>query len=531
MNATQLISNLNSSIRSMKSDVDVNVNAVDDSTDSIQKTTDKILASVKQFRKDLIEGEEPQIARENILRINKILNAKYSNYKAIRRTVIGVVRDFDINLVRNTTIQDLSEELWMNTSDYWLSYALIAITAWVNDNAGIANNALMESGKRDAIKTSLFFCLMNLRFNRIEAAKQWFFEYIRTLDPNMLQQETAVVLQAFLNGIFGKSAEMEEQLTLQIDQWINIISNDVEQANALIDSYENYLKTMPTASSENYSNLRAYCSEYPEISKMFGNCSKFYTILDKVKEFGQLSDVPQTEENYKERVDEILIGLMSSYDEKESELKKQKQYYEFVIAQKGSIEAAKQQMEALEELESKNSSVGAKMVEWAVYDEKIDDNVKKFALRNTSEWFVRAVDKYELDVKKEMPAAYNLQIDTFKTTTNGNDLDTQEKYLNEFYSANKFKYKYINLVNIISFILLFIAIGICFVTPYAAIAVGVIAVFIVIRIATASKGFNKRKNKALDNLKKCMDELGQFNEYCKKAYEAKEDIVNEIKFI
>ena len=68
MNATQLISNLNSSIRSMKSDVDVNVNAVDDSTDSIQKTTDKILASVKQFRKDLIEGEEPQIARENILR-------------------------------------------------------------------------------------------------------------------------------------------------------------------------------------------------------------------------------------------------------------------------------------------------------------------------------------------------------------------------------------------------------------------------------------------------------------------------------
>ena len=229
--AQQAINNLDQTINSFKSRVDVKVSDVSISTASIQATTDKIYENIERFKNDLMHGEESQIAHENILRIDQIIKEQFSNYIAIRRTVMGVVRDFDINLVRNSTIQELSEELWITSSRYWLSYTLIAITAWVNNYPEVAKNALAESGRKDAIKTTLFFCLMNLRFGRMDAAKKWFYEYFKTLDPTTLQQETAILLQSFLNGIFGKDKELEQEIIRLINEWISII-NDHEQISS-----------------------------------------------------------------------------------------------------------------------------------------------------------------------------------------------------------------------------------------------------------------------------------------------------------
>lgn len=240
-NALQAINSLDQTINSFKSRVDVKVNNVNTSTASIQATTNKIYDNIEKFKTQMLHGEEKQIAHENILRIDQIIKEQFSNHIAIRRTVMGVVRDFDINLVRNSTIQELSEELWITSSRYWLSYALIAITAWVNDYPDVAKNALAESGRKDAIKTTLFFCLLNMRFGRVEAAKKWFYEYFKTLDPTMLQQETAVLLQSFLNGIFGKDKELEQEIIRLIDEWISIINDNEQISNELLDAYEKYI--------------------------------------------------------------------------------------------------------------------------------------------------------------------------------------------------------------------------------------------------------------------------------------------------
>mgnify|MGYP003293995419 CR=1 FL=1 len=78
--------------------------------------------------------------------------------------IVNWLKDFDINLVRNSTIQEISEELWITSSRYWLSYALLSITAWINNYEEVAKNALAECVRRDPVKATLFFCLFNLRF-------------------------------------------------------------------------------------------------------------------------------------------------------------------------------------------------------------------------------------------------------------------------------------------------------------------------------------------------------------------------------
>ena len=141
------VNNLNETIGSFKSRVDVKINSVNTSTANIRATTNKIYDSINKFKTDMVQNEQKQLAHENILRIDQILKEQFGDHEAIRRTVIGVVRDFDINLVRNSTIQEISEELWITSSRYWLSYALLAITAWVNDYPEVANNALAEGEK------------------------------------------------------------------------------------------------------------------------------------------------------------------------------------------------------------------------------------------------------------------------------------------------------------------------------------------------------------------------------------------------
>ena len=350
-NASQAINSLDQTINSFKSRVDVKVNDVNTSTASIQATTNKIYENIEKFKTDMLHGEEKQIAHENILRIDQIIKEQFSNHIAIRRTVMGVVRDFDINLVRNSTIQELSEELWITSSRYWLSYALIAITAWVNNYPDVAKNALAESGRKDAIKTTLFFCLMNLRFGRMDAAKKWFYEYFKTLDPTMLQQETAILLQSFLNGIFGKDKELEHEVIELIDEWITIINDNEEISNELLNGYETYIANLNAPVQFSYQSILQYCTNSGQLEKTYKDVSKFEMLLEFVKSLDVEAE-PQDDENYKSRIDAILINLISNYDAEELELKKQQEYYRCIVENNGVVEQAEAQYQAMEELQN-----------------------------------------------------------------------------------------------------------------------------------------------------------------------------------
>ena len=110
-NVNGALSYLNSSVETFGNNVDVHVRNVDASTRQIEATAANVLKNVEYFSEQMEKGEQKQIAHENIMRIDQIIKEQFGNYDAIRKTILGVVRDFDINLVRNSTIEELSEEL------------------------------------------------------------------------------------------------------------------------------------------------------------------------------------------------------------------------------------------------------------------------------------------------------------------------------------------------------------------------------------------------------------------------------------
>ena len=530
--AQQVINNLDQTINSFKSRVDVKVNDVSTSTANIQATTNRIYENIERFKNDLMHGEESQIAHENILRIDQIIKEQFSNHIAIRRTVMGVVRDFDINLVRNSTIQELSEELWITSSRYWLSYALIAITAWVNNYPDVAKNALAESGRKDAIKTTLFFCLMNLRFGRMDAAKKWFYEYFRTLDPTMLQQETAILLQSFLNGIFGKDKQLEQEVIELIDEWISIINENEKISSELIDAYETYINNLNAPVKFNYASILQFCVNASEVERSYRDVSKFELLLQFVKSLDVDAEL-QDDTNYKSRIDAILINLISNYDAEELELKKQQEYYRCIVENNGDVDRAEAQFQAMEDLENNQFNIGKQMMKWAIYDDSDQTNVqvRKFGFQNTKSWFKSAVGKFDAKLQKTVPTEYRLSIDTWDGVSNGNDHNDQVESLMNYFENNKFQNMFVNQPNILAAILFVASAGLAFVTLYSLIVTALAAAFLVFRGYQAVKAYPLRVDAAVNNLTATMNEIAEFKRYYESERSKKSEILNIAEFL
>lgn len=526
------VNQLNETIGSFKSKVDVKIDTVNTSTANIQAATDRIYDSISKFKQNMIQNEEKQLAHENILRIEQIMKEQFGDHETIRKTVMGVVRDFDINLVRNNTIQELSEELWVTSSRYWLSYALLAITAWINDYREVAANALSECVRRDPVKASLFFCLLNLRFDRNGAAKKWFFEYLKTLDPTVIRQESAVLLQAYLNGLFGTDKELEHEVNNVMKGWISQLDADKEISGELTQSYQKYIEYMPAPKECSYTALAQTCENYEAVKTSYANVSKYQKLIVDVDAMNvELEE--QTEANYKSRVDAILIQLISNYDQEELDLKNQQSYFNFVIENDGRIEAAQQQYREYQTVQNETFNIGKQMVRWAVYDDasQTDIHVKKFGLQNTREWFKQAVEGWGLKLQETLPLDFPLKIDTWTGVSNGEDQMEQIENMKEYYGNNKFQLMYVNTFNIAALIVLILSLGLAFVTPYSLIASVFALGFLAFRIVKANKEFPARVKQSTDRLNACMTELADFRQFYTENKEKKEILLSKVEYL
>lgn len=526
------VNNLNETIGSFKSKVDVKIESVNTSTASIKATTDKIYDSVSRFKENMVQNEEKQLAHENILRIDQILKEQFGDHEAVRKTVMGVVKDFDINLVRNESIQELSEELWITSSRYWLSYALMAITAWINDYKEVANNALSECFRRDPVKASLFFCLFNLRFGRNDVAKKWFFEYLKTVDPTKVQQESAVLLQAYLNGLFGTDKELEHDVNNVIKGWISELNAHQEIAEELTASYQKYIQLLPASKQCDYRTLSETCSNYEEIKQSYANVSKYEKLISEIEAM-DVDLEEQTEANYKSRVDAILMALISNYDQEELELKNQQQYFNFIIQNNGVVEAAEQQYQEYQAVQEESFNIGKQMVKWAVYDDADQTNVqvKKFGLQNTKEWFVSAIQNWALMLQETQPLDYPLTIDTWSSVSNGQDQNDQAENMKQYYNNNKFQLMYVNTSNIAAIIVLVLSIGLAFVTPYSLVATAVALGFLVFKVIKANKDYPARVNASLQLLNQSMTELADYRQFYTDSSEKKDVLLSKIEYL
>ncbi len=535
-NSAMLIRDLENTISNFKSNVDVKIDSVNTSTSKIRRVTDDIYANVNRFKTDMVQNEKVQIAHENILRIDQVIKEQYSDYDAIRRTVMGVVRDFDINLVRNSTIQELSESLWISSSRYWLSYVLIAISAWVNNYPDVARNAVSEACHRDRSKSALFFCLMNMRFGRIETAKRWFEVYLRAADPTVMSRETDIVLQAYLAGVFGRDAELENHVTRIIEGWLETLSGDEEIASEAVSIYRTAIENLAVDEAMELPCCTESCTVTGQLKAALNNSQKYAGWIG----FLNMLNVdlkPQNEDNYKERVDEVLLSLIESFDDDEQELKDQQEYFNCIIESRGESETAEQKYDAYLALRSDSFNVGKQMLKWVLYDDngQTDVYVRRFGFQNTKGWFKQAVGQFTEKLKASYPIEFPLCIDGWTSISTGSDSAEQQVSLEAYYKNNAFSFKYVNTWNIVALIVFIASTALAFVSfprlIYALVGTVAAAAFLVYRVISANKKYPQRMKQSKELLEGSLAELAESRRVFDENVAQKEKLLSLAEFL
>lgn len=529
MSTQQIIDTLNLTIGGFTSKVDAKVTSVNKASAEIRATADRTLGEINKFKTEMIENEQMQSAHENVIRIDQMMREQFSDHDVIRKTVMGVVKDFDINLVRNKTISELSEELWITSSRYWLSYTLIAISAWINDNKTLADNAISESYRTDQAKTALFFCLTNLRFDRTDVAREWLKVYFSTIVPENMQDETAVLLQSYINGVFGTDKALEDEVQSVIDEWIKQINLDDNISKELVDSYMGYISKINCTSTFEFTYLQKYCTNFNELPGPFVQAGKYDKMIAFIKSI-DVENIVQNASNYKKRIDSILLDLISNYDKEELELKNEQEYFNLVMENKGKVEIAQQQYDEMMKIKNAQQNVGQKFVEWALYSKDIDVHVRKFGVQNTRGWFLTALRDWSSEFEASFPTEYKIAIDNWSCVSNGEDQIEQTNSLKEYLEKNKFKIKYVNKFNIVLIVLTIIFAALCTaafilkigapIVPFVLLGVSCLwLIILIVRILIAGSRFKKKVNATLEKINGVFSELTM---YRKKYFENKD---------
>jgi len=421
-NAQSVINELNSVIGGFTSQVDSKIETIDQQTEITRRTATTALEKIQNFREQMIADEQMQSAHENILRLDQVIREKFESNIKVRKTVSGVVKDFDINLCRNSTIEELSEELWITSSRYWLSFALIAISAWVNDSKALAKNAINEAVRTNAIKSNLFFCLVNLRFGRMDTAKKWLTEYFKVVVPEELKDETAVLLQSYINGVFGTDKSLEYEVQSVVDDWVKSVNLDEELSAELVGDFEKYIEKMHVNQKISCPTLNKYCSNAMELCEPYIESFKYEQLIALVESL-DVESIVQNASNYKQRIDAIISDLITNYDEEEQDIKNQREYYQLIMDNKGNVEVAEAQYEERMRIRNQTQNIGRKLVEWAIYkgSDEIDIHVRKFAFQNAKEWFTTALENWSTGFEEKFPTTYPITIDDWSCESNGED--------------------------------------------------------------------------------------------------------------
>ena len=199
----------------------------------------------------------------------------------------------------------------------------------------------------------------------------------------------------------------------------------------------------------------------------------------------------------------------------------------------GNVDQAEDQYEQLQNLQSEHFNIGKQMMRLVIFDDSNTTNpqVRKFGFQNTKNWFIKAVNRWDVALQQAKPVNYQLQIDTWSGVSNGADQAEQTESMKNYFESNKFQNMFINTPNVALALLFILSAGMAFVTIYSLVVTVVAAGILGFRCYKAVKEYPQRVNAALASLNACMAELAEFNQYYMDKRQQKDALIGQVEFL
>lgn len=453
---------------------------------------------------------------------------KFSYYNKLRRITLGYVIGLDNAIISDETLRLEVEKAYLQNTDYWLAYAIMAVMLWAKNEKEAANRAMDKALSMDYFRSCVFFLLINLRFERNQPAKEWYLNYLEKVDMTKLGDEFQYLLQAYLNGLFGLDPAFESLVSENFKRLLEQAeATSVDFGDKFINGAEAYADAYLHHTEASFPTLREVCSEHNKLIELLSDAEK-HTIL--AAKYVELAEAPEElAEEQAQRVENVLYGLINGYDDDEWRVVKEQKRNEAIMEAKGDLKAAQENFDLMYAHLDEKKPLSDLMVTWTFSEDPTQTNntVKRFTISMMKERLYRGFEKFAARYRNEEPERCTIQIEDCKLVCNEAAPEEPHNKLNEHFSKSRMKHlfadKFIKIYGVVCLaaVLILIITAFTFNTESAfnisevmltvGVLAGVLGGFLLWRrIVDVGKILDEKKRLAFVKLQQALEELKQW---------------------
>ncbi len=446
------------------------INLVNSNVNAMEKVSSDVSVLQDEMKKSLLDNKKNTVllnARQSLMMLQNEYDKKYSHRDYIRRKVLGILQAGDMNTVKSSTMETIGEEALINNPDYWLAPALLALSAWYNNDKEKAQRGITEAIHRNAEMTSLLLCFIHLRANRINTATKWLNKYLDMQVPREIDSKISLIIDALTSGIFPY--KMQTLVVQKIDHWLEDLNNyneykDIYQKQ--LDFWNNYIKDVKVNIEDNrYTYFEEYVKDGKAKLSFISNLNNIESINDKFEEI--LNKNAVIEDNYIEKIDKIITRLIFSHDDNEEELRREMFKNQCLIDTYGDDTKATEIFQKKGEFVRNYNDLYSHLTRIAINDETVYNDSKKFAMSLLGFFITTAYQdilKYDNIVNEEKKEIVfdSMTLETLDGSNEKELLDIVYKDKETIYTDYVKAYPLISFINILSCVGIVIGIVLCF---------------------------------------------------------------------
>jgi hypothetical protein len=497
-------------------------------------TTNDVFEQLEELSNQYFIFKNLSTASKNVSQYYDEYYTRFSYYHDLRRITLGYVIGVDSNVINSEKLRKKVEKSYLENTDYWLAYCIASVMLWNSDEPEAAKRAVSKALRIDYYKSNLFFLIVNLRFNRIDAAMKWYHNYLDNSQLNQFGDEWQFLLQAYLSGAFGQDSDFNQKVAkLFKDLIFKIELHRADLSMRFVERAKDFANKFAHKTKENYPILKSVSSNYEDLIKSLSSAEKNQLLIEFFKKIKESDvdfnlDLPQ-------RIENVLYSLINTYDEEEMKIIRNIKYNEAVISAKGDISIALKKFDNEFESANQSSDIGDLIVNWAFSENpsQVDYSVQKFSISLMKEKIVKGFEAFVSEYQKNEKKKISIKIDEYSFECDENSYEeTSEKLAKEYEShkvSNILKDKFVALYSFLILGSIGIWIWMFFTFNSAFLTVSVIVFLLASfllwrRIAEVIKILADKKRRGMGLLKKAIDEIDLW----RKDYQKQNDISHSL---
>lgn len=530
---------LASNVDSMSQQVVPAVTSLSSHTSTVDENVQVVRDALADLTRRYFLFKNLSTASKNLTQCTDEYYTKFAYYNKLRRITLGYVIGLDNAIISSETLRKEVEKIYLQNTDYWLAYATAAVMLWASNEKEAAKRALRKSLSMDVCRSDVFFLLINLRFDRLDAARDWYLDYLNKVDLTCLGSEYQYLLQAYLAGLFGPDPEFEDYVSQNFQQSLaRIDAVTVDFSNKFSARARAYAHAYLHMTEQEFPTLRDTCQEYGKLKELLGKAESHGLIA------AEYTELAHREENYSEdqaqRVENVLYDLINAYDDAEWKVIKEQKRNEAIIEAKGDLAAADEKYQLQYANLDKKRSLADYMLDWAFSEDPSITNlvIKRFTISLMKESIARGFVQFREDLQKQEPETVNLQIDGYPVQCGENDYEVQQVKLAEHYTKDRLKHafrdKYVQIFSVVcaASVLLLILTAFAFspVTLTLGVLGGIVGGFVLWRrLVEVGRILEEKKRLGLLKLRQSLEEFAAWRKLFRAADACGEDLQDALK--